>query len=312
MASYGHHLYTISNGERDRALNQLCFLDEGVACYVFDAPQTVQTMASVQTRELYRLFNPGNGDHFYTADATERDNAANNGYQLEGVAGYLFDSQVSGTVPLYRLLNLGNGDHFYTADATESDNAANNGYQLEGVAGYLFDSPQVIQTSVNTPTTTELYRLLNPTTDDHLYTISGVERNNAITQAGYRYEGVACFVFADQRAGSVPFYRSYNPVVHDHFLTTSVQERVGAIASGWQQEGVACYVLPQALPGSVPLHRMYTPGETRIKSFSANPSYIKPNEKATLRWDVLVFFPTYTIRLHVRACNHNHSGSQSR
>ncbi len=41
---------------------------------------------------LYRLYSEAAGNHFYTTNAGERDNAANNlGYQSEGVAGYVWE-----------------------------------------------------------------------------------------------------------------------------------------------------------------------------------------------------------------------------
>jgi hypothetical protein len=343
-----HHFYTISTDERDKAINRLCFRDEGVACYVHDGPQTVAVAATLQTAELYRLYNPSNGDHFYTTDAAERDNAVSQagyqhelvagylfdsqasstvplyrlynpsngdhfyttdaaerdnavsqaGYRHELVAGYLFDSQASGTVPLYRLYNPSNGDHFYTTDAAERDNAVSQaGYQHELVAGYIYETPQLIRDSVITPVTTELYRLFNPQTGDHFYTIDGVERNNAISQLGFRDEGVACFVFPDQRSDTVPLHRLYHPALVDHFYTTSTQERDRAATGGWQTEIVACYVFPQHVPGTTPLYRMFMPELTKIESFTADRDYINPNQKVALSWSVQVHFPTFEIRL---------------
>jgi hypothetical protein len=87
---------------------------------------------------LFRLLG-GNGDHFYTTSAAERDNAiVNLGYVLEGVACEVFPAPQAGTTPLFRLLG-GNGDHFYTTSAAERDNAvANLGYVSEGVACEVF------------------------------------------------------------------------------------------------------------------------------------------------------------------------------
>jgi hypothetical protein len=92
---------------------------------------------------LYRLYNAAVKDHFYTMSAAERNNAvAADGYTYEGIAAYVFSTQVAGSVPLYRLYNAGVKDHFYTTDAAERDRAtsAAGGYQYEGIACYVLTS----------------------------------------------------------------------------------------------------------------------------------------------------------------------------
>ncbi|SDP64670.1 hypothetical protein SAMN04487914_1234 [Arthrobacter sp. ok909] len=141
------------------------------------------------------------GDHFYTTSSVERDNAVQKyGYQKEGIACYIFDTQQPGTDALYRLLNSQNGDHFYTTSAFERDNAVQKyGYHSEGVAGYVYVGQQT--------GTSPFYRLLNSQNGDHFYTTSAFERDNAVQKYGYHNEGVACFVFTDQQAGTTPLYR---------------------------------------------------------------------------------------------------------
>lgn len=136
------------------------------------------------------------GDHFYTTDIVERDKAiAQDGYQSEGIACYVFNTQVSGSSPLYRFNSLQTGDHFYTLSAT-----AEPGYQSEGIACYVFNS----QVSNSTP----LYRLASPKTGDHLYTTSTLERDEAMAQSGYQDEGIACYVLDFQVSGNTtPLYR---------------------------------------------------------------------------------------------------------
>jgi hypothetical protein len=69
--------------ERNRIVSQGYSFEKNEG-YVFDAPR-----AGVVP--LYRLFHPGNGDHFYTTNATERDNAVrSSGYVSEGIACYVF------------------------------------------------------------------------------------------------------------------------------------------------------------------------------------------------------------------------------
>jgi Repeat of unknown function (DUF5648) len=92
---------------------------------------------------LYRLYNPVQTDHFYTTNVTEMGNAISHlGYDAQGIAGYIYPDQVSGTVPFYRLYNPRQIDHFYTANAAERENAISNlGYISEGAAGYIRTTP---------------------------------------------------------------------------------------------------------------------------------------------------------------------------
>ncbi len=96
--------------------------------------------------DLFRFYNPGNGDHFYTANKAEIPA----GYISEGVACkvYLNDKEKLqwhlkgndpidvGLVPLFRYYNPGNGDHFYTANKAEIP----AGYISEGIACYAYKS----------------------------------------------------------------------------------------------------------------------------------------------------------------------------
>jgi len=95
---------------------------------------------------------------------------------------------------------------------------------------------------------------------NHFYTTSGNERNDAINIHNYRDENIACYVFSTQHQGSVPLYRLYNPATHDHFYTTSATERTKAInINNYRDENIACYVFSTQHQGSVPLYRLYNP-----------------------------------------------------
>jgi len=204
----------------------------------------------------HRLTPRGVGDHFYTTSAAERDNAiASFGYQSEGTACYVFDSQV-----------IGNGEHFYTISPQERDNAiAKYGYEDEGTACYVFDSQQ--------SGTVALYRLFSPNSGDHFYTTSAAERDNAIASFGYQSEGTACYVFDSQQSGTVAFYRLVkmqpvrialyrllNPNSGDHFYTTSAAERDNAVSSfGYRSEGTACYVYNAQISTTRALYRLLNP-----------------------------------------------------
>lgn len=127
------HLYTTSHAEYKDAV-ALGYAQEGIAGYIFPSyePRTVP---------LYRLYRAQKGgDHFYTTEWKERDNAADNlGYVNEGLAGWVFPDAKSGGVSLYRLHNGEWQDHFYTVSTAEADNAEKNlGFQKEGIAAYIY------------------------------------------------------------------------------------------------------------------------------------------------------------------------------
>ncbi|KAJ7023656.1 hypothetical protein C8F04DRAFT_178711 [Mycena alexandri] len=46
---------------------------------------------------LYRLYNTGTGDHFYTIDAAERDSSEESSYNFELIAGYVYPSAAATT-----------------------------------------------------------------------------------------------------------------------------------------------------------------------------------------------------------------------
>ena len=181
-----------------------------------------QTVAAVPLYRLYKIaydtqFMPGvkwaPGFHFYTADAHERDVAAQYArYRVDGIAAYVLPQPAHGTVPLYRLRGEARNakhqpvstKHFYTTDKGEADKAVGQGgWKSEGVVGHVAPPDRGI------PGTVPLYRLYKPPTimtsgkaghfdtgsDDHFYTTSQAEKDRALYQGGYKSEGVACYVW---------------------------------------------------------------------------------------------------------------------
>jgi hypothetical protein len=89
-----------------------------------------------------------------------------------------------------------------------------------------------------------LLRLLNTSSGRRFYTIFESERDGAIS-LGYRLEGIECYVWDQQVAGTVPLFRLSKPN-GDYLYTTSVAERDEAVAhDGYTFNQNACYVKPQ-------------------------------------------------------------------
>ena len=131
---------------------------------------------------MYRLYNPYTGEHFYTADESERDAIAAVGWRPEGT-GWVAPERSS--TPVYRLYNsyVKGGDHHYTTDRAEYDHLVKVGWTGEGVGWYSDDERGL-----------PLHRLYNPyaRTGTHHYTLDEAERDS-VAAAGWRREGVAWY-----------------------------------------------------------------------------------------------------------------------
>ena len=143
---------------------------------------TASAKVNVTTKlnTMYRLYNPNNYEHFYTASLNERDTLVRIGWgHYEGIAWH---APLSGT-PVYRLYHKDFRDHHYTLDKNERDTlVAKHGWINEGIAWYSGG-------------TKPLYRLYNPrlTSGSHHYTTDANERDVLVAQHGWIYEGIAWY-----------------------------------------------------------------------------------------------------------------------
>ena len=136
---------------------------------------------AAETQDMYRLYNPNSGEHFYTADANERDHLKSVGWKYESVA---WRAPKTSETPVYRLYNPNAGDHHYTTNRSECDMLTKAGWKLEGIAFYSDDAKGVA-----------IYRLYNPNCTGagaHHYTASANERDNLV-KVGWKYEGVCWY-----------------------------------------------------------------------------------------------------------------------
>ena len=162
-------------------------LQAGAAPSATAAAATPATADQGQREPLYRL-SSGN-DHLYTTSTAEMNKAKTEGYNFEGVAGYVATSQIAGTQALYRLVKSASGKniHFYTANPSEMQSAQGQGFRLEGAIGYV-PTTQVAGT-------VPLERLQQPGTGEYLYTTSTTEKNQAVSRYHYQDQGVACYIW---------------------------------------------------------------------------------------------------------------------
>ena len=87
-----------------------------------------------------------------------------------------------------------------------------------------------------------VYRLYNPNSGEHFYTIHSNEKDSAVA-AGWRYEGVGWYAPASSKE---PVYRLFNPNSRDagsHHYTMQLGEAQILSQKGWNFEGEAWWGL---------------------------------------------------------------------
>lgn len=82
-----------------------------------------------------------------------------------------------------------------------------------------------------------VYRLFDPESGEHFFTVSSAERESLIGK-NWTDEGVA---FSVPETSDTPVYRLFNPETGEHFFTASETEKAGKIAEGFGNEGIAWY-----------------------------------------------------------------------
>ncbi|WP_181163489.1 hypothetical protein [Bifidobacterium sp. UTBIF-78] len=153
----------------------------GAVSLTFGLAPTSFAEDSGGTVDMYRMYNPNSGEHFYTGKTTERDQLRGSGWKYEGV-GWVAPAQSD--TPVYRLYNPNASDHHYTTSAEERDQLLQAGWTDEGIGWYSSDTNRGFT----------VYRQYNPNAKSgaHNYTLDSGEASNLIAH-GWRDEGVAWY-----------------------------------------------------------------------------------------------------------------------
>ena len=148
-------------------------------------------------------------------------------------------------VPLYRYLSSGNNtlNHHYTKEINELGETGNSVWTYEGIEAFIFDNQE--------SNTVPLYRFVKNVTIKTGWFSSKVVVNHYFTRDfnsgvsnGYKYEGVAGYVYTTPINGSIPLYQLYHPTKFDHLYTTTPQNAILENLSGYGSRTVCCYVFP--------------------------------------------------------------------
>ena len=135
-----------------------------------------------QPVNLYRLYNPNSGEHFYTSSQKEKKHLITLGWKDEGI-GWV--SPAASACPVYRLYNPNAGDHHYTMNIQEQKILIASGWKDEGIGWYSLPAGQGIP----------VYRQYNPhvaKAGAHHYTTNKAE-NDYLVSVGWKGEGFAWY-----------------------------------------------------------------------------------------------------------------------
>ncbi len=238
---------------------------------------------------IYRFWSPAYGDHLYTTNANEKPA----GYRFEGVAGYVYNTQVPNTKPIYRSAQKQIGSHYYTQT---NEDPTKYGYTDEGILGYAYESSVAgsspwfrlhkggetsdyvhtmsaeektavmelgyadegtvayICGNTNPTELQPMFRLWSLNDTDHFYTTNFAERDSLLSK-GFISEGIAGYIYGVRKSGSFPLYRSYNSNTRDHFYATSEAE---ATPAGYKLEGLMGYIASTNTTSTTPWYRLYS------------------------------------------------------
>ena len=130
--------------------------------------------------DMFRMYDPNSGEHFYTGSMEERQNLESVGWQYEGV-GFTFPLTTG--KPVYRLYDPVTGEHLYTMDEAEKATLMAAGWNYEGIAfnsGFENEVPQ--------------YRLHNPNETRGAYHFTAsIEEREYLISLGWEYQGIGWY-----------------------------------------------------------------------------------------------------------------------
>jgi len=130
--------------------------------------------------DMYRMYDPNSGEHFYTGSVEERDFLVSEGWQYEGI-GFTFPLTTG--KPVHRLYDPVTGEHLYTMDEEEKAKLIAKGWNYEGVAFNSAFENEVPQ-----------YRLHNPNETRGAYHFTAsIEERDYLISLGWEDQGIGWY-----------------------------------------------------------------------------------------------------------------------
>ncbi len=136
------------------------------ALYPSISTSVTSTFIVEDVTAIYRLYNPYNGDHLYTADVTEVQSADDAGWNFEHAVWMQPAVPTADDATIIRLYNPYTSGHYYVPETDEA--------QINELLGYGWEKDSAAANLISVPRTEGLpiYTVFNPyaQTGTHLYT----------------------------------------------------------------------------------------------------------------------------------------------
>ncbi len=121
-----------------------------------------------------------------------------------------------------------------------------------------------------------LYRLYNTLSGEHFFTTNKEERNQLLTSATWKEEGLG---WSAPEVSDAPIFCVLNPNTNDHHYTTDKNEYDTLLSLGWIGEGIRFYGASDQDQDLVALYRLYNPNH---KGTGSHHYTADENERNTL------------------------------
>ena len=122
-----------------------------------------------------------------------------------------------------------------------------------------------------------VYRMYNPYTSEHLYTINHSEKDH-LYSIGWNYEGIAWIA----QSKGIPVYRFYNKYTGEHHYTQDAGEKEYLEAVGWDYENIAWYSSDVETECTAPVYRLFNPNMDAAHEAGAHHYTMSEAEKDAL------------------------------
>ncbi|MDR0297267.1 MAG: family 43 glycosylhydrolase [Streptococcaceae bacterium] len=168
----------------------LFVLVAALGLFVFSSKGETTHAATTTQVTIYRLYNPGNGEHLYTQDANEKNVLSTTGWIYEGIGWY---APSAGT-PVYRLYNPGLKNHLYTTDTNEVKVLTHgNGWQSDNNGKPLFYSGGTVS----------IYRLYNRGLAGMHLLSTDANEYKTLPSYGWSQEGIKLYAVAKGKSANL-------------------------------------------------------------------------------------------------------------